>query len=427
MPDAAKNERLPMDSIKPSTQYERRREQILEAAAGLINLRGASGMTMRDVGQAVNLTSATLTYYFKNKENLAEAVFDRRLDSLERTVSEAEKGATPYERTEILLGLEIERLGNVFTQRAAPLAALPVPTQDGEFLAVHKRIRRLFDRIHGLVSSDSSDALGVGRARSYMLIGLVFYMHTWLAQYSVDDFPRIQQRIMSLLVTGLAGPDFRWNPQVFDIDAPDGSNLGDRARAEFLRAATRLLNVNGYLGTSVDSIAEELNVTKGSFYHHLSSKDELVRECFSANFQRVGRAIAMARRAGGSHLQQTSSAIATLLDLQFGHDWPLLRSTAQASLPLALREEVAIGSMRTALSFAGNLSDGIAEGSVRPVDPLIASHVVNSTLYSAIGLQGWASRMPKARAIEIYASTLMFGIFDPEVVPRLDGLATATS
>jgi AcrR family transcriptional regulator len=224
---------------------------------------------------------------------------------------------------------------------------------------------------------------------------------------------------MSLLETGLATPDFRWDPVVFDVDGPTG-HAADGSRPAFLRIATRLLNDCGYLGTSVDSIVDELNVTKGSFYHHLASKDELILEAVRTNFQRIAAAIAQARAGGGSQAQQLSSAIATLVDLQFRREWPLLRSTAYASLPPALRAEVGGGSRRTALTFASMLIDGITEGSVRAVDPLIASNVINSTLYSALGLREWSTQQRNERAIALYASTLMFGIFDPDVLTKLD-------
>jgi tetratricopeptide (TPR) repeat protein len=51
-------------------------------------------------------------------------------------------------------------------------------------------------------------------------------------------------------------------------------------RATFLTAATRLINQRGYRGASVDKISQQLNVTKGSFYHHHETKEELIGACF---------------------------------------------------------------------------------------------------------------------------------------------------
>jgi AcrR family transcriptional regulator len=409
-----------MDKSNSLSRYDRKREQILQAATTVINERGVSGMTMRDVAQAVQLTPATLAYYFKGKEDLATAAFQRRLDSFEHILSEAAKPADPYQRVEVLISLELDRLAKVFQQKIPPLASLPSANESLEFLQIRSRIDSLFARVEGLLGEPANEEeRELTAARSYMLIGLLFYMPTWAGQYSIEEFPRVREKIMSLLQAGIAYADSRWAPQIFHVDDLDVAGEAEDARRIFLPAATRLLNVSGYIGTSVDRIAEELNVTKGSFYHHLESKDELVLECIRSNYKRVACALSKSRAAGGSHLQQVSSAMATLLDLQFGQKWPLLRSTAFASLPPTLRHEVTVRYNRTALSFASSLIDGIQEGSVRPVDPLIASHVINSTLYSALGLEEWSSRLPKDRAIALYASTLMWGIFDADVLPRL--------
>lgn len=399
------------------SRYDQKREQILQAATGLINERGAAGMTMREVAQSVGLTSATLAYYFKGKEELANAVFERRLQSFEGMVAQAGERASPPERIETLLALEMDRLADQYQGRTPPMSALPSFDGSHKFDHVHGRVQELIVTMTGfLARPNSEEEKTLREARAYMFIGLLFFMPTWLRHYPEIEFPRIRRKIMELLHGGIAVSGSAWDPQVFDIDEPDegeGGMSGKAVKSAFLRAATRLLNVKGYLGTSVDDIAEELNVTKGSFYHHFESKDDLVVESIAANFRRIDRAISNAKALGGSELQQICSAVATVLDAQFTHEWPLLRSTAFASLPQELRADVQIRFGQTVLRFAGSLIDGIAEGSVLPIDPLITSHVVNSTLYSALGLQEWASHLPRERAVALYASTLMHGIFDP--------------
>ncbi len=56
------------------------------------------------------------------------------------------------------------------------------------------------------------------------------------------------------------------------------------AQETFLIAATRLINERGYRGASVEKISERLNVTKGSFYYHHDTKDDLVVACFKRSF-----------------------------------------------------------------------------------------------------------------------------------------------
>ena len=53
-------------------------EQILNAAEYLFSMKGFNGVTLRDVAQEVGIHTTLLHYYFKDKQNLFEAVFERR-------------------------------------------------------------------------------------------------------------------------------------------------------------------------------------------------------------------------------------------------------------------------------------------------------------------------------------------------------------
>ena len=62
-----------------------------------------------------------------------------------------------------------------------------------------------------------------------------------------------------------------------DCRAPQGArSRGDPAGAA--RRLDRALRRDGFDGTSVQSIVEQANVTKGGFYHHFASKQALLHE-----------------------------------------------------------------------------------------------------------------------------------------------------
>ena len=67
------------------------------------------------------------------------------------------------------------------------------------------------------------------------------------------------------------------------------------------------------------------------------------------------------------------------------------------------------------MRFAGNLIEGAAEGSIRLVDPMIASQMIIATLNSAFDLRRWASRLNRSEAIGLYASTVLGGLFDSDL------------
>jgi TetR/AcrR family transcriptional repressor of nem operon len=59
----------------------------------------------------------------------------------------------------------------------------------------------------------------------------------------------------------------------------DGAGMDTKAlhgsKARLLEAALHAIRSKGYAATTVDDICEQAGVTKGSFFHHFKSKDEL--------------------------------------------------------------------------------------------------------------------------------------------------------
>jgi TetR/AcrR family transcriptional repressor of nem operon len=59
------------------------------------------------------------------------------------------------------------------------------------------------------------------------------------------------------------------------VNKPDAPSLAVSARAKLLDAALRLLREKGYNATTVDDLCAAAGVTKGAFFHHFSSKEDL--------------------------------------------------------------------------------------------------------------------------------------------------------
>ena len=53
------------------------------------------------------------------------------------------------------------------------------------------------------------------------------------------------------------------------------AEAGHESKTKLLQAAIRVIRVKGYSATRVEDICEAAGLTKGSFFHHFDSKDEL--------------------------------------------------------------------------------------------------------------------------------------------------------
>lgn len=411
-------------------RFERKREAILDAAAELINLHGARGATLQSVATAVDLNTTSVTYYFRRKELLAAAVFERSLERLRAMVTEAASESTPRERVFRFIRLHVDLRARVIAGTAQPLVNLSdIRTLDDELRRpLYERYLEIFQLVRGFWEPfHSEDQRELCVARAHMLLEVVFWLPAWLARYAINDFGRVSRRICEVLSEGLAVKGARWDPRLFSEDEISEAMPAQDAGAEnFLRVATRLINESGYRGASVLRIVEELNVTKGSFYHHLDAKDDLVLECFRQSYKRVAVAQWLAHRDGQTEWERLTWAIASLIDIQFRADWPLTRTTALQALPAELRADVVRRSDRIALRFVGTLVEGQREGSINLVDPMIASQLILSTLNSAFDLKNWASRLPRDKAVALYASTLAGGVFDDQILDQFRDAGTAS-
>jgi len=392
-------------------RFREKRDAILAAAAEAINEQSAKGMTFADVARRVGLNTTSVTYYFKRKEDLAAAAFEHTLDYLLVMLDTAMEAATPEARVERYLALNFARLGRVQRGEERQIAVLSDLRAMDE--PVRSRLmsgwREVFRRTRLLWGAGETRAeTDLFGARAHVLLENTFWLPVWLPRYEADQHARVEARLMDVFRHGVAGPDARWEPRPVDLPRDDHVP----GREAFLLAATRLINELGYRGASVQRIASELNVTKGSFYHHLDAKDDLVIACYRRSFDTIAATQRLADERGGSHWQRLQDMIATLLEVQFSERGPLLRTTALSGLPTGSRQAMVDRSNRIARRFAGTMSDGIAEGTIRPVDTLIAAQALMAFQNAAFDMRKWAWSMPRDRSISLYASTLTFGMFD---------------
>jgi AcrR family transcriptional regulator len=403
-------------AVQATDRFERKREAILDAATELLNSRGVKGLTLGVAAAAVDLSTTSVTYYFKRKDDLAAACMQRGICALFEIVQVALAEQTPQARLHTLLDLYLERVRRAALGVAPPLPALSdlralnMP-QRGEvataYMKMFRRLRQLFD-------APELAWLSRGRrtARTQMLLEQLFWAASWLPKYDPEDYGRVRERMYDILVGGLAAKSSVWGP----LPIPAG-NLAPRGRQEmgretFLLAATRLINARGYRGASVDKISAELNVTKGSFYHHNDAKDDLVVACFDRTFDVMTRIQRLAMTLPGDQWTRLTSAAAALAEYQLSEHGPLLRTSALAALPEPIRLEMVKQSDRVSDRFASMISDGIADGSIRAVDPFLAAQMLNANLNAGAELGVWVPDVKPKAAPAVYARPLLMGIFE---------------
>jgi AcrR family transcriptional regulator len=158
----------------------------------------------------------------------------------------------------------------------------------------------------------------------------------------------------------------------------------EETRARILDAAIRRFAIAGYEAASVDDICTEAGVSKGAFYHHFPTKQTIFLALMQAWLAKIDVGLDAAREAS---VPKTLLHMTDLL--------PGVFAAAEDRLPMFLefwlqasRDETVWKAIIAPYrhyqeSFSKLIADGVAEGSLKPVDSQVAAQTIVSL---AVGL-----------------------------------------
>lgn len=398
-----------------TSRYEAKREAILKSAVDLFNKRGVKGTSLGDVAQSVGLATNSVTYYYRKKEDLAVACYLRAIEAHDDIFRQAAEGANVCERVRLCLDLYFRFLSEIALGKRDPVIFFDdIRTLNEEhsrpvfsaYTDMFRRARALF------VAGDSSPLPRMAlNARTHFFLSVLFWSPAWMHRYEPEDYGRVASRIYDILAHGLAASRSCWRaPEPRTVEGPADEEAEEVSRQAFLRAASELINDQGYLGASVDRISARLNVTKGSFYHHNQNKDDLVVDCFEHSFEVIKRMQNDADRIEADGWTKLCAVAVSLIRHQMSPKGPLLRTTALHALPEPIRVQMALRMNRISDRFAHFIVDGMSDGSIRPVDPVVAGQLINPMINGGSDLVQWARGISVNEAVDYYIHPLFVGL-----------------
>jgi AcrR family transcriptional regulator len=323
-------------------------------------------------------------------------------------ISEALKQGAPEDAIRAFVKLFFESQYLVRSEKAEPIAWFEEmrtvnDADTGEaFTNMFRKVRSIFS-MAGAPAFDRRER----NARAHMLLSQMFWAVLWLPRYNPEDYERMAERTADILLRGMA------NSKVPE-DMPDLAITAEATSGpDFLRAATELINAEGYRGASVAKIAARLSVTKGSFYHHVEAKDELVGECFERTWSILRQAQAAADKATDNGLANLMAQAQAMVGGQVSEERPLLRTSALAAVPEEMRPKLLAGFDRITSRYASVVSDGIADRSIRPLEVPLAAQMISGAINAAAELRFWAPGLTAATANSWYVLPLFAGLLTP--------------
>jgi AcrR family transcriptional regulator len=175
--------------------------------------------------------------------------------------------------------------------------------------------------------------------------------------------------------------------------------LASDARRRILDAAAEAIMISGLANATIDDIAREVGATKGLVYYHFRSKFDIFLSVYEEAMHRVRKRVephADGDGTGRDRLVAMSVAheLNLMEDLAYHH---VVHQAVRGELSTALKPRqrdalLALNQLRSDYEqmFRRVVEEGIADGSLRAIDPSLATRTLLSSLN---GVDMWYRRI----------------------------------
>lgn len=383
-------------------QHEVKLQTILSEAARLFNFQGTRATTLGDIARSIGLTKTSLYYYASNKEELVYKCYLASCDAGDEIMNEAEHNAeTGLDCLANFVRVFFARWDDVDQGRRPYTAMLiEIPTlADNHRKEIEARVDQHFNTILGFVQrgiedGSLSECSPIPTAQAFLAI--VHWSYVWYGRVTTEKRPAAIEQLLSLIKGGISSNKYQFDSIVFpslDTLLPQGfdrEKQNDIKRNAFLQVGALMFNQRGYMGASLDDVAEQLDVTKGAFYYHIRNKEDLLYQCFRRTLDLIGEMIQRANQDGKNGAEKIECVLRYLFNVQHSEDGPLIGYRSLPSLSIERRNEILLLTQASSDQLGAFINEGIADGSIRDVDPWIIENAIAGTVDAAPGI---AARM----------------------------------
>ena len=154
----------------------------------------------------------------------------------------------------------------------------------------------------------------------------------------------------------------------------------DEKREAVLRTALQSFLEHGYHRATLNDVAERLNITKPALYNYFRGKDEILFDCWAMGQERVDGFIADIDAGGGTglaKLRKLIRAYAEIMSTDFGAS--MVRFDVR-DLSAKNRKVVGAAKRNIDLTFRGYITEGMADGSIKPCDAKLSAFAIAGSL-----------------------------------------------
>lgn len=160
----------------------------------------------------------------------------------------------------------------------------------------------------------------------------------------------------------------------------DRDDQFQKRREALVRIAIHFFNRRGFHATSMEAIAAEVGLTKGTLYHYYDSKIALAYECMLASIDDGLRMAQKADEGGGTGLQKLERYLHLQFETLAGRGGSSWLHAEMSVLDESQQAEARRRSREVDARVQKFIEQGVADGSIVAVDPKVAEFFLMGAL-----------------------------------------------
>lgn len=255
--------------VKNPGQRTRVRERILSAACELINKKGFTGASLKDIAAHAGLTEPTIYLHFEGKEDLLFSVVELQvIDSLSYLDDQLQGISGAHNKLRKLIRAHLRY--NDLHRDYLRLVLLECRSNMAFYKSkAYQVIRQYSGEVLSLIQEGIDEGvypsnLNARLMRDIILGALDFEAYTVIVTEEIPEAVPDHEHLMRLL-------DHLLLPEVKRTE-----NVPSSKSAKILKAAVKAFAKKGYSGSTISEIASEAEVSEGTVYEYFKNKEDLL-------------------------------------------------------------------------------------------------------------------------------------------------------
>ena len=386
-------------------QHQLKFQLILSEASQLFNWQGSRATTLADIAGTMNLTKTCLYYYVRNKEDLVHKCYVATCDMwLQRAIEANELSGSGLDKIISMIGGHLQQYASTLQDESPHFAMLSEVTSLNDECRedILKRWSEVFVLCRSMVESGVKEGVIADldpSVATLAIFSIIQWFPVWMNRKHAANASSVMASVLSLVTDGLASEHHVFEEVDFPVlseineDSFNRNIQNHNKREAFYRVGSTHFNQKGYKGTSLDEIANSLDVTKGAFYYHIKNKETLLYQCFQRTLQLESNLLSKAREAGKVGLKQIELSLRYLFHIQFSDQGPLIRYRSLPSLDQDHRKMVLKATKENSEKLGAYIRQGLIDGTVRNIDSEITQNILSGAIEASPDLTDWLPDM----------------------------------